>query len=58
MFSLFTSELTCIAGINATNATIIVATASMSQGILKSREYWNKQKEVYSIGSYTSNEEK
>ena len=26
--------------------------------ILKSREYWNKQKEVYSIGSYTSNEEK
>lgn len=26
--------------------------------ILKSREYWNNQKEIYSIGSYTSYEEK
>ena len=26
--------------------------------IIKAREYWNKQKDVYSIGSYTSNEEK
>ena len=28
------------------------------EAVLKSREFWNKQENVYAIGSYTSNEEK